>query len=140
MKKKIIHCGQDGEYGKIQKQYRFQAALFIHLDFPKPFQTICRLKSCCPSKQAHRHLHWYGCVSRQNLSNQNHIRHGKPKIRGTQPPSAKPPEIFSKSLMSSCFITDSLSCCWPFEIRLPNLLDPDGFQKTKHKWFYIFPS
>jgi hypothetical protein len=60
--KKIIHRRQDGEYGKVQKQYRFQAALFIHLDFPKPFQTTCRLKSCCPSKQPHGHPYLNGCT------------------------------------------------------------------------------
>ena len=48
----------------------------------------------------------------RTLSDQNHlIHHGKLMTGRTQPPSVIPPEIFSKSLMFSCFITDSLSCC-----------------------------
>ncbi len=77
---------------------------------PKPFQTTCRLKRYCPSKQPHGHplpkwLHLRG----RTLSDQNHLIHGKLMTGRTQPPSVIPPEIFSKSLMSSCFITNSLN-------------------------------
>lgn len=45
----------------------------------------------------------------RTLSDQNHLIHGKLMTGRTQPPSVIPPEIFSKSLMSNCFITNSLN-------------------------------